>query len=46
MSLTNNPDYFWDLFLAMTHRVVESNHPAPSSDPRLVALVESTCLIE
>ena len=42
MSLTNNPDYFWDSFLAMTHRVVSSNHLALSSDPRLIILFKSS----
>ena len=43
MSLTNNPDYFWD---SGYNSVVSSNHLASSSDPRLVVLFESTRLME
>ena len=42
MSLTNNPDYFWDSFLVMTQSRILEKHLASSSDPRLVVLFESS----
>ena len=42
MSLTNNPDYFWDSFLVMTQSRILEKYLASSSDPRLVVLFESS----